>query len=93
MSITTVLAVPVLVALAANLGYGLSRLRPSGQTGAGDRRPATLKSLAWTAFLVLAFTLILAERQVFPSLWLQLLLLTFPPLVVGFVAGRVTARR
>ena len=42
MSITTVLAVPVLVALAANLGYGLSRLRPSGQTGAGDRRPATL---------------------------------------------------
>ncbi len=93
MSITTVLAVPVLVALATNLGYSLSRLRPPGQTGPSDRRPASPKSLAWTAFLVLAFTLILAERQVFASLWLQLLLLAFTPLAVGFVAGLFTARR
>jgi hypothetical protein len=42
---------------------------------------------------VLAFTLILAERQVFASLWLQLLLLAFTPLAVGFVAGLFTARR
>jgi hypothetical protein len=87
-SITTVLAVPVLVTLATSLGYNASRLRSPSRTGPSDRRPVPLRSLAWTALLAIAFTLILAERQAFASLWLQLLLLTFVPLGVGFVAGR-----
>lgn len=93
MSITTVLAVPVLVALAANLGYGLSLLRPSSQPR--GRRSSTSHSEVSRMDSVpcACLTLILAERQVFPSLWLQLLLLTFTPLAVGFIAGRFTSEK